>query len=87
MFEVEMTKEEIKNKYGKKAKEIYDALQNRMSLDEIGEHEMWNAWVSYNPYEMAAYCIKEKMTILGVCTDVYNHGDCDVGVCADLAWR
>lgn len=82
MFEVAMTEDEIRKKYGKKAKEVFDALQNRLNLDEIGKHEMWNAWVSYDPYEMAAYCIKEKMTILGVCPDVYNHNTWNVGICA-----
>lgn len=89
MFEVAMTEEEIKKKYGKKAKEVFDALQNRMTLDEIGQHEMWNAWLSFDPYEMAAYCIGEKITILGYCPDITPKtamflGDTlDVGVCAE----
>lgn len=89
MFDVEMTEEEIKKKYGKKAKEIFDALQNRLTLDEIGEHEYWNAWLSGDPYEMAAYCIGEKITILGYCPDItpktamFSGDTLDVGVCAE----
>ena len=65
MFEVKLTDKEICNKYRNDVKEIMESLKNRLEYDEIGYHEMWNSWVCYDPYEMAAYCRQEKFKIVG----------------------
>lgn len=89
MFEVEITEEEFHRKYENDAKEIIINIQNKMCADQIGYHEMWNAWLSIDPYEMAAYCKKEKIKIIGHCTDIipktamFSGKKLDVGVCAE----
>ena len=89
MFEVEMSDEEFENKYREKAKEVIKNIQNRLLYDEIGYHEMWNSWLYGTPYEMAAYCIKEKIKIVGHSTDItpkiamFSGDTLDVGVCAE----
>lgn len=64
-FEVKLTDKEICDKYREDVKEIMANLKNRLEYDEIGYHEMWNSWVCYDPYEMAAYCRKEKFKVIG----------------------
>lgn len=89
VFVVEMSEEEFKAKYRDKAKEVLTNIQNRLCRDEIGYHEMWNSWLYGTPYEIASYCIKEKMRIVGHSTDITNKtamfsGETlDVGVCAE----
>lgn len=88
MFEVELTDKEFYNKYRKDAEEIQVALKNKLLRDQIGYHEMWNAWLSYNIYEMAQYCRKENMKIVGYSEDIRpKHswaGDLlDIGICAE----
>lgn len=88
MFEVELTDKEFYNKYRKDAEEIQVALKNKLLCDQIGYHEMWNAWLSYNIYEMAQYCRKENMKIVGYSEDIRpKHswaGDLlDIGICAE----
>lgn len=90
MFMVEITKEEFQNKYRAKAKEVLKNIQNRLHRDQIGYHEMWNAWLYGNPYEIARQCVKENITIVGHCSDIipktslFSDEDIyDVGVCAE----
>ena len=89
MFRVEMSEEEFNDKYREKAKEVIKNIQNKLLLDEIGYHEMWNAWLYGTPYEMAEYCIKEKIKIVGYSTDVtpktamFSGDLLDAGVCAE----
>lgn len=89
MFEIEISEEEFKNKYREKAKEVINNIQNKLLLDEIGYHEMWNSWLYGTPYEMAKYCIDEKIKIIGHSTDIVPKtamfsGDLlDAGVCAE----
>lgn len=89
MFKVEMSKEEFNNKYKDKAKEIIKNIQNKLLYDEIGYHEMWNSWLYGTPYEMAAYCEKEKIKIIGHSTDItpkttmFSKDTLDIGVCAE----
>ena len=88
MFEIELTDKEFYQKYQKDAEKIQVALQNKLLRDEIGYHEMWNAWLSYDLYEMAQYCRKEKMKIIGYSEDITpKHswaGDIlDIGICAE----
>ena len=84
-----MSDEEFKNKYREKAKEVIKNIQNRLLYDEIGYHEMWNLWLYGTPYEMAAYCEKEKIKIIGHSTDItpkiamFSRDTLDVGVCAE----
>ena len=83
-----MTEEEIIQQYNTDAGKIVQSLQNQMYPDEIGYKEMWNAWLSTNPWEMAQYCRKHKVTILGYCKDIipkkamFSGDILDVGICA-----
>lgn len=84
MFRVELTEEEFHLKYKAEARDILLAIKNKLSNYEIGEHTMWNPWISHNPYILARNCKKEKITILGICEDVYqpHRDDRWVGLCA-----
>lgn len=89
MFGVEMTEKEFEDKYRKRAREILKNIGNKLALDEIGYHEMWNGWLYGTPYEMAAYCAKEKIRAVGHSTDItpknpmFSNDILDVGVCAE----
>lgn len=88
MFGVEMTEEELKRKYKDGAKEVLLVLQNKLHRDEIGYHEMWNAWLGACPYEIAKYCKDEKIRIVGCCSDItpktsWSDVVLDIGVCAE----
>lgn len=88
MFEVELTEAEYKAKYREKAKEVLKSLENKLYVDEIGPHSMWNAWLDNSPYDIAANCRKEKIRIIGVCTDIVPKTTffgtvLDIGVCAE----
>lgn len=89
MFQVEMTIEEFNLKHRDKAKEILAALKNSLNRDEIGYHEMWNAWLYGTPYEMAQYCVKDNIKVLGYCKDIipktatFSGDTLDIGVCAE----
>ena len=64
-FEVEMTEKEIIEKYRAAAQKLLQALNNVMLEGQCGYHEMWNSWLSVDPYEMAAQCMKNKITVVG----------------------
>lgn len=90
MFEVEMTEEEFQAKYATEAMEVMKALQNRLPEYEIGCHEMYNAWISYDPYEMAAECKDKKMKVVGICEEITPKRNLfcpdfilDIGICAE----
>lgn len=92
MFEVVMTEEEFKAMYTNGAKEVMKALQNKLAEYEIGYHEMWNAWITYDPYNMAAECQDKKLKVVGVCYDITpkrNMFDVnlilDVGICVEYS--
>lgn len=89
LFLLPMTEDEIIEKYNNAAGKIIEAIQNPMHHDEIGEKEMWNVWLSPNPWEMAQLCKAKKVTVIGHCRDIVpKHamfgGDLlDIGVCAE----
>lgn len=89
MFEVEMTEEEFESKYHEKAKEVLKGIQNKLHGDELGYHELWNAWLYGTPYEIASYCVKNNMKVVGHSTDItpkiamFSGDTLDVGVCAE----
>lgn len=89
MFEVEMTEKEFESKYREKAKEVLKGIQNKLHGDELGYHEMWNAWLYGTPYEIASYCVKNNMKVVGHSTDIppkfamFSGDTLDVGVCAE----
>lgn len=91
MFLVEMTDEEIRTKYQRKAEECIVNIQNSLHLDEIGYHEMYNAWLSSDPWELAQNCAQNKLTILGHCSDIipktamFTGEKLDVGICVEDA--
>lgn len=89
LFLIEMSEEEFEAKYRTKAKEVLKGIQNRLHGDEIGYHEMWNAWLYGSPYEIAQACTKDKFCVIGHSKDIIpKHtmfGDeiLDVGVCGE----
>lgn len=88
IFVVEMTEDEYRERWNKKAGEIVKALQNRMSLDEIGGHSMYNAWISTNLWEMAEACERKKLHLLGYCPDIPSRHSVsgyllDIGFCVE----
>lgn len=89
LFGIEMTEDEIRAKYNAKAGEIVKAIQNRLESYEIGSHEMWNAWLSSDPWELAQSCVREKLTIIGSCYDInpkyamFSGDLLDVGICTE----
>ena len=90
MFSIEMSEKEFEEKYREKAKEVIAGIQNKLHGDELGYHEMWNAWVSYDPYEMAAACKEHELKVVGHCTDVMPKHSLidssvvqDIGICAE----
>ena len=90
MFYVEMTQREFEEKYRAEAKEVVKAIQNKLHRDQIGVHEMWNAWLYGDPYEIAKYCKDNSMKVIGHCTDIvpktaiFSDDKLDVGVCAEF---
>lgn len=89
MFLIELTDEEIREKYNEKAKDVVQNIQTVMLRDEIGYHDMYNAWLSNNPWELTQACVRKNLSILGHCRDIKPKtamlsGDkLDVGVCAE----
>lgn len=89
MFCIEMTRKEMENKYFDSARNVLKNIQNKLHYDEIGYHEMWNAWLYLDPYELAQACRRNKITIVGHCTDIipktalFSGEILDVGVCAE----
>lgn len=87
-FLIPLTEDEFILKYNRKAGEILDALQQKLSPDEAGAKTQWNSWLSSNPWELAQFCTEKKLTIRGHCTDIAPKrswgGDLlDVGICAE----
>lgn len=89
LFLLPMTEDEIIEKYNTAAGKIIETIQNPMHRDEIGEKEMWNVWLSSNPWEMAQMCKMKKVTVLGYCRDItpkhamFSGDVLDIGVCAE----
>lgn len=89
MFAIEMTREEVEAKYFDKAKELLNNIQTKLHRDEIGPHDMWNAWLNIDPYEMAQMCSRFNLTVLGHCTDIVPKTSwiaadvLDIGVCVE----
>lgn len=89
MFAIELTEDEFEEKYKEKAKEVLVNIQKSLHRDEIGEKEIWNAWLCGSPFEIAAACKKEKMTVVGHCKDIIpkisliSNESLDVGVCCE----
>lgn len=89
LFGIEMTEDEIKEKYNQMAGTVVKAIQNRLENYEIGYHEMFNSWLSSDPWEMAQACAKKNLTIIGSCYDItpkhamFSGELLDVGICAE----
>ena len=64
-------------------------MQNRLQEHEIGQHEMWNAWLyGGSLYEVADECEQHKMKVIGYCPDIRTKvsmfgRDLDIGICAE----
>lgn len=90
-FLVPMTEDEFILHFNKEAGDVVKALQNKLHRGEIGYKEMWNGWLSSDPWELAQTCKKEKLTILGHCTDIdpkiamFSGDVLDAGVCVETS--
>ena len=89
MFEVKMTEKEFQDKYAAGAAEILKNISTKLQIDVCGYHEMWNAWVSIDPYEMAAYAQKHKFKIVGHTVlsipklPMFGGDPLDIGICCE----
>ena len=63
---VSLTRAELENKYSNEISKLKIKLSNKMSnTDNIGQHEMWNGWISGDLVEMAQACVKNNLNIIG----------------------
>ncbi len=91
MFSVKMDDAEFQALYRDAAKELMKSIQNKLQDYEIGYHEMWNSWLTFDPYEMAAYCQEHDMKIIGHCDGIipkaamFSGEILDIGVCAEYS--
>lgn len=89
MFEVDMTEDEIHAQYEKAAAEIIKNIQIELPISEIGEHEMWNGWISCDAYEMAMALAADSIKVVGHCTEIvpkhamFSNDLLDVGICIE----
>lgn len=88
IFFTEMTGEEFAAIHREKAKVLYKALQKDLAEYEIGPHKYDNSWISYDPYEMAAKCADQELTVIGVCRTIPGKivraiASLDIGICAE----
>lgn len=70
LFIVDMTEDEFRAEYRKAAEEVCANIQNELEEYEIGQHQMYNAWLSTDAYEMAAECIDGGFRIIGHCRKI-----------------
>lgn len=89
MFEIKLTDKEFHAKYAAGAAEIMKNIHNKMLIDECGYHEMWNAWIGVDPYEMAALAAKHKFKIVGHTVlsfpkrPMFGGEPLDIGICCE----
>ena len=68
MFSVELTDEELQEKYKDTIQEIKEALNHDLGQVD-GYHEMWNSWLfAHNLAEMASNLKEHKLRIIGYAT-------------------
>lgn len=84
-FAVYMSEDEFRAKYRLEAINIMRALENKLDDYEIGYHEQWNSWISYDIYELARNCKENNIKIIGLCESVYQRykDDKDIGICVE----
>ncbi len=88
MFEVELTDEELEEKYKDAIEEIKEALNHNLGQVD-GYHEMWNSWLYAGDLaEMASTLNEHKLRIIGYATlSVPKHSMLgqilDIGVVAE----
>jgi hypothetical protein len=89
LFYIELAEKEFNDKYRDKAREVLLHLKNKLNHDEIGYHEMWNAWCYGTPYEIAKHCINNNFEVIGYCSDIipktsmFSEDELNVGICAE----
>ena len=83
MFEVELTKEELQEKYKNNIKEIREALNHNLGQVD-GYHEMWNSWPYLKEHKLRiigyATLTTPKLTMFGTTLDIgvvaeYDNGE------------
>lgn len=68
MFEVELTEEELREKYKHAIEEIREALNHDLGQVD-GYHEMWNSWLcAESLIKMASNLNEHKLRIIGYAT-------------------
>ena len=63
--QIPLTIEEIHKRDFHYAIEVAKAMEHEIYLESADFHEMWNAWISCDPYAMGAECQEQKITVLG----------------------
>lgn len=88
IFSIELSAEELAQKYKDDVKEIKQALSHKLGQVD-GYHEMWNSWLfADNLAEMASNLKKHKLRIIGYATLTtpkltYFGTTLDIGVVAE----
>ena len=87
-FKVELTEEEVIEKYKNKTAENYKILHNKLNDYEIGYHEMWNGWLSYDLFELTQNLACENLRLVGYCDSITPkhtfYGEIeDIGICVE----
>ena len=83
MFLVEMPDDEFRMKYNSYAGELVAAARNELSMEELGQHDMYNGWIPSDPWLLAERCFKGGITIIGHCSDIPEKPRFDIGLCAE----
>lgn len=88
-FNIELSEDEYRTKYAAAAAAIIRDIQTPLSEYEIGYHELWNAWLTYDAFEMAVCCREQNMKIVGHCRKIIPKTTLlagvvlDVGICCE----
>lgn len=52
VWEVPLTEKEFYEKWYDRAKAVYNQLLNKLTVDELGYHEMNNSWLEYDLFDL-----------------------------------
>lgn len=88
---VELTKEELANKYAKEISEVKKAMANKLpNMEDEYRHEMWNGWVCGDYIDMTIACLENDIKVIGYFPLTWNKQighftTLDIGVVAEEA--
>lgn len=82
--QINFTEEELHQRDFNMAKEIALAMKHKLYDEGDAVHEMWNGWITCNPYEMAKTAKEEDLTVIGWFTlTAWKKRDLDIGIVAE----